>query len=304
MLGRANSVSKITSFSSTSSSSRPTLLDYISMCDVYVTPYLNEAQMTSGTLAYSFGLGKAVVSTPYWHARELLSDGRGILVPFGDSKAIGARDRRSSGGRCPPPRYARARLRGEPTDDMGADSRELSCRFRGRAGDARAAASPARRFDRHLARRTPACRKFGSDISSRSATRRACCSTPSFRWRTARTAIASTTTRAPCSSRRRSAQWRDAIARNAHGALCVVHSARMEPGHRPVPQLHELRPPMAGAVGLGGQPRQDALGAGRPCRRRHGPGPPPMGRRSVQDRAPRRARISRLPARGPFRSSA
>jgi len=67
-----------------------TLLDFISMSDVYVTPYLNEAQMTSGTLAYSFGLGKAVVSTPYWHARELLADGRGILVPFGDCAAIGA----------------------------------------------------------------------------------------------------------------------------------------------------------------------------------------------------------------------
>ena len=65
-----------------------TLLDFISMCDVYVTPYLNEAQMTSGTLAYSFGLGKAVVSTPYWHAKELLNDGRGILVPFGDAKAL------------------------------------------------------------------------------------------------------------------------------------------------------------------------------------------------------------------------
>lgn len=65
-----------------------TLLDFISMCDVYVTPYLNEAQMTSGTLAYSFGLGKAVVSTPYWHAKELLGDGRGILVPFSDAKAL------------------------------------------------------------------------------------------------------------------------------------------------------------------------------------------------------------------------
>src|SRR6202166_781462 len=65
-----------------------TLLDFISMCDVYTTPYLNEAQMTSGTLAYSFGLGKAVVSTPYWHARELLSDGCGVLVPFGDAKAL------------------------------------------------------------------------------------------------------------------------------------------------------------------------------------------------------------------------
>ena len=59
------------------------------MCDVYATPYLNEAQMTSGTLAYSFGLGKAIVSTPYWHARELLANECGILVPFGDSKAIG-----------------------------------------------------------------------------------------------------------------------------------------------------------------------------------------------------------------------
>jgi glycosyltransferase involved in cell wall biosynthesis len=67
---------------------RATLIDFISMCDVYVTPYLKEAQMTSGTLAYSFGLGKAVVSTPYWHAKELLADGRGVLVPFGRADAI------------------------------------------------------------------------------------------------------------------------------------------------------------------------------------------------------------------------
>lgn len=68
---------------------QPTLLDFISMCDVYATPYLTEAQMTSGTLAYSFGLGKAVVSTPYWHAEELLTEGRGVLVPFNDSTSIG-----------------------------------------------------------------------------------------------------------------------------------------------------------------------------------------------------------------------
>jgi len=69
---------------------KATLLDFIAMCDLYATPYLNESQMTSGTLAYSFGCGRAVVSTPYWHARELLADGRGVLVPFSDPAATGA----------------------------------------------------------------------------------------------------------------------------------------------------------------------------------------------------------------------
>jgi len=64
------------------------LKEFIGAADIYITPYLNEAQITSGTLAYTFGAGKAVVSTPYWHAAELLAEERGILVPFGDSKAI------------------------------------------------------------------------------------------------------------------------------------------------------------------------------------------------------------------------
>ena len=64
------------------------LKEFIGATDIYVTPYLNQAQVTSGTLAYVFGAGKAVVSTPYWHAQELLAGGRGVLVPLRTPEGI------------------------------------------------------------------------------------------------------------------------------------------------------------------------------------------------------------------------
>jgi len=64
------------------------LFKYLSASDIYITPYLNEAQITSGTLSYAVGVGSAVISTPYWHASELLADGRGRLFNFNDSDEL------------------------------------------------------------------------------------------------------------------------------------------------------------------------------------------------------------------------
>ena len=64
------------------------MVQFIGAADIYITPYRHEAQVVSGTLAYAVGAGKAIISTPYWHAIELLDDRRGALVPFQNPDAI------------------------------------------------------------------------------------------------------------------------------------------------------------------------------------------------------------------------
>ncbi|MGA2355128.1 MAG: glycosyltransferase family 4 protein [Terriglobales bacterium] len=64
------------------------MAEFIGAADIYITPYRHEAQVVSGTLAYALGAGKAIISTPYWHAIELLDERRGALVPFQNPGAI------------------------------------------------------------------------------------------------------------------------------------------------------------------------------------------------------------------------
>ena len=64
------------------------LCEFLGAADIYVTPYINKEQIVSGTLAYALGTGKAIISTPYWYAEEILEDGKGIIVPFKNPESI------------------------------------------------------------------------------------------------------------------------------------------------------------------------------------------------------------------------
>lgn len=173
------------------------LSEYIGSADLYLTPYLNPAQITSGTLAYCFGAGKAVVSTPYWHAEELLADGRGVLVGFQDPEGIARAVNRLLA--APPQLHAmrkQAYLAGREMvwpqvgERYAALFERLLEEGRDRPRTQRRAAT--------LDVERPSCRSGGSSTCGRSTTAQACSSTPSIRCPTTATATAPTTTPAPC----------------------------------------------------------------------------------------------------------
>ena len=140
------------------------LCSYLQATDIFISPYLNEAQVTSGALSYAMGAGAAVVSTPYWHAQELLAEGRGRLFPFGDSAALGevlasllGRRRSWSGCALPPTSSRRpmsGRASGRPTSSWASTVMADAPRVRRAAHAACAASSlPELRLD-HLLRMT------------------------------------------------------------------------------------------------------------------------------------------------------
>ena len=86
------------------------MVEFIGAADIYITPYRHEAQVVSGTLAYALGAGKAIISTPYWHAIELLDDRRGALVAFQNPGAIAQKTIELLDTPATSPRDAEARL--------------------------------------------------------------------------------------------------------------------------------------------------------------------------------------------------
>ena len=246
------------------------LMRFIGAADIYLTPYLTESQITSGTLAYAFGAGNAVVSTPYWHAAELLTAERGKLVPFRDAKAIAVavvellRDeplrhsmRKNAYKLGREMVWSRvAQLYAKSFEQARQDHSFVGPKILAHQ-DARRTARPVagveagpsvsdERFDRHL----PAREFHRAEFRRRLLHGRQ-------RPRPGAGADAEKT------------GSRFAATRRAGRHLRGVSQSRLRPPARTFPQLHELRPALAGGSRLGRLPGSRAVGARAcACRRR------------------------------------
>jgi len=101
------------------------LIEHVGAADIYITPYRQEAQIVSGTLAIALGAGKAIISTPYWYAKELLAEKRGVIVPFEDPDAIAKSGRRIVRERCGAPCDAEAGVSALPWYNLAYDGTGL-----------------------------------------------------------------------------------------------------------------------------------------------------------------------------------